>query len=164
MKTLLLLRHAKSDWSDGSLPDHDRPLNRRGRETAPQMGRLIASLGLTPDRILTSTAVRARDTAELVARSAGYEGEIEHRPDLYHASPHDCLAALGNLPDEIDSAMIVAHNPGLEELVSGLAGNYERYPTAALAQVELDIAAWKDLRDWSQARLVNIWRPKELEE
>ncbi|MBW3599854.1 MAG: histidine phosphatase family protein [Planctomycetes bacterium] len=163
MKTLLLLRHAKSSWSDGSLPDHERPLNDRGRQAAPQMGRLLAALRLTPDRILSSTAVRARDTANLVARSAGYPGEVEQRRELYHASPEACLAAACSLPETCRSAMIVAHNPGLEELVSQIAGAHERFPTAALAQVELDIASWTDLQGWSQARLVNVWRPKELD-
>lgn len=163
MKTVLLLRHAKSSWSDGALPDHERPLNERGQQAAPQMGRLLARLQLVPDLILTSTAVRARDTAELVARHSAYQGRLEPRSELYHASPQRCLAVLRDLPNLYTSVMLVAHNPGLEEVVSRISGDEQHFPTAALAQVELPIHSWSEFSDWRQGKLINIWRPRELE-
>src|SRR3990172_12140295 len=86
MKTLMLLRHAKSSWKDAEVPDHDRPLNKRGKKTAPQMGRLLSTEGLVPDLILSSTAVRARETAKAVAKDSSYKGPTELLDSLYLAT------------------------------------------------------------------------------
>jgi phosphohistidine phosphatase len=161
MRTLLILRHAKSSWKDASLPDHERPLNKRGRRDAPRVGRRLRDEGLTPDLILCSTARRARDTAEAVAEASGYEGEIESRPDLYMADSDAYLHALRGLPDDYERVMVVGHNPGLEELLEALTGEVEALPTAALAQVELGLRRWRDLDDESEGRLVSLWRPRE---
>jgi phosphohistidine phosphatase len=162
MKTLLILRHAKSSWKDESLPDHDRPLNKRGKEEAPRMGRLIRELGLTPDLILSSTAKRARTTAELVAEEAGYEGEIILSRDLYATGPDAFIEALAGLEDAYQRVMVVGHNPGLEELLEALTGEYQPLTTAALAQVRLEIDRWNELTDDVEGKLINVWVPKEL--
>lgn len=162
MKTLLILRHAKSSWDDPAMADHERPLNTRGRMAAPQIARLLRDEGLLPHHILCSTAVRARQTVELLAEESGYSGPVEYREDLYLASPWRCLAALGELPVACATAMLVGHNPGLEELLQGLTGEEEHLPTAALAQVQLDVAEWGELSTQTRAALVNLWRPKEL--
>lgn len=162
MKTLLILRHAKSDWSDPALADHDRPLNARGKRDAPRMGELLRQQQLTPEVILTSTARRARKTAELVAEEAGFDGEVRQVEDLYAAPPGAYLKACAALADEIETAMVVGHNPGLEELLELLTGERLPLPTAALAQVELPIGQWTALRKPVRGRLVNLWRPKEL--
>ncbi len=162
MKTLLILRHAKSSWDDPAMADHERPLNTRGRMAAPQIARLLRDEGLLPHHILCSTAVRARQTVELLAEESGYSGPVEYREDLYLASPWRCLAALGELPAACATAMLVGHNPGLEELLQGLTGEEEHLPTAALAQVQLDVAEWGELSTQTRAALVNLWRPKEL--
>jgi phosphohistidine phosphatase len=164
MKTLLILRHAKSSWDDSSQSDHERSLNKRGRHAAPRIGELLAEEDLLPDCIVGSTAVRVRETVELVARHAGYHGKIEFRPDLYLAGPMTYLEVLRQLPEVCNSAMAVGHNPGLEELLSDLTGAREHLSTASLAQVELPIAAWAELRSETPGALVNLWRPKELEE
>ena len=162
MKTLLILRHAKSSWKDGHLADHDRPLNKRGKRATKLIGGLLEAEDLLPDVILCSTAVRARTTAERVAHRAGYEGSIEFLPALYHAEPQAYLDAVAVVSDSHERVMVVGHNPGLQDLVTVTTGAYERFPTAALAQVEYEIDAWPQVID-SRGRLVNLWRPRELE-
>ncbi|MCA9113452.1 MAG: histidine phosphatase family protein [Planctomycetaceae bacterium] len=163
MKTLLLLRHAKSDWSDSSLADVDRPLNRRGRRAAARMGRLLQSESLLPDLLVSSPAVRARKTAVRVARRCGYERAIELQPDLYHAAPGGICRVLRSLWSDPACVLLVGHNPGLEELLERLTGQYERFPTAALAQLALPIESWDDLEVSSSATLLNLWRPRQLD-
>jgi phosphohistidine phosphatase len=161
MKTLLILRHAKSSWKNAGLADHDRPLNKRGQRDAPRVGRRLRDENLTPDLILSSTAKRALDTAEAVAEASGYEGEIESRPDLYMADPEAYLRALRGLSDDFQCVMVIGHNPGLEELLEALTGEAAAMPTAALAHVELPLKRWQDLNDETEGRLVNVWRPKK---
>lgn len=162
MKTLLLLRHAKSSWKDGDLSDHDRPLNGRGKADAPRMGTLLAKEDLVPDLIITSTAKRAAKTAEIVAQNSGYEGEIHYSRYLYGASPDEYIEALNELGAAQNCVMVVGHNPGMEDLVEELAAEWVRMPTAALAQIELAIDQWSALTLETSGKLVNIWRPKEL--
>jgi phosphohistidine phosphatase len=163
MKTLLVLRHAKSSWSDGSLADHDRPLNERGERDAPRMGDLVRQHRLVPDLIISSDAVRARMTAEALAETAGYKGAIRFEPLLYAAAPDDILVVLRAAEPNAKTVMIVGHNPGLEALVGHLTGERQDMPTAALAQIELPIDQWRDLDESVRGTLVDLWRPKEVE-
>jgi len=162
MKTLLVLRHAKSSWDDAALDDHERPLNKRGRRDAPRMGELVREYGLIPDAVISSDAVRARLTAEAVVEAARYAGEIllDHR--LYVAGPADILSLLRTVGEKAETAMIVGHNPGLEELVAQLTGEWQDLPTAALAQIVLPIDQWRDLTLSTRGTLVGHWGPKEL--
>ena len=162
MKTLLLLRHAKSSWDNSELADHDRPLNGRGRHDAPRMGQLMAQHDLTPDLIVTSAARRAATTAELVALAAEYSGDIRYTDELYLADPETFLDVAGDTPDNVARLLLVGHNPGIEELVSTLAGREERMPTAALACFRLAVESWKDVNEETAAELLHLWRPKEL--
>lgn len=164
MKTLLVLRHAKSSWDQPGLDDHDRPLNARGEADAPRMGELVRDEDLMPDLIVSSDAVRARLTAEAMAAAAGYPGTIQLDPRLYHANP---AAIIDVLASEIDGdearVMIVGHNPGLEELVRKLTGEPTDMPTAALARIDLPIDRWSDLRTTTRGTLDGFWRPKDLD-
>jgi phosphohistidine phosphatase len=160
MKTLLLLRHAKSSWDDPEIADHDRPLAKRGRRDAPRMGALLREEELTPDLILSSTARRARKTAEAVAEESGYAGEIELHDEFYPGAPQDYLSALQKVWDEYQRVMVVGHNPGLEELLETLTGETLHLPTAALAQVTLPIEHWIDLDEETEGTLINLWRPR----
>ena len=162
MKTLLVLRHAKSSWNDPALDDHERPLNKRGRRDGPRMGELVREHGLIPDVVISSDAVRARLTAEAVVEAAGYAGEILRDPHLYMASPADILSRLRTVEENAETVMIVGHNPGLEELVAQLTGEWQDLPTAALAQIVLPIDEWRDLEPSTRGTLVGHWRPKEL--
>lgn len=162
MKTVLILRHAKSSWRNPSLADIDRPLNKRGKNDAPRMGTLIKEQDIVPDLILSSPALRARKTAKAVSEYSSYEGQIDIVPDFYPGDPYSFLETLASLPEDYKNVMIVAHNPGLEELLYVLAGESARLPTAALAQVELELDSWQDLDEDVDGKMVNLWRVKEL--
>lgn len=162
MKTLLILRHAKSSWDNAQLTDYERPLTSRGKQDAPLMGKLLREQDLVPDLIITSSAERALATAEAVALASGYEQEIHPTRSFYHADPEAYLDVLRQLDDSLERVMVVGHNPGMEELVEELTGSWEQMSTAALAQVSLPIDHWRELEDGTTGELVNVWRPKEL--
>jgi phosphohistidine phosphatase len=163
MKTLLLLRHAKSSWNDSALADHDRPLNKRGQRDGPRMGALVREQRLTPDVIISSDAVRAHMTAEAVAEATRFTGKILLDHLLYMAGPDDILAVLRTVPEtNAGTVMIVGHNPGLEELIVQLTGEQQDLPTAALAQMVLPIDQWCDLEASTRGTILGLWRPKEL--
>jgi phosphohistidine phosphatase len=162
MKTLLVLRHAKSSWNHPELDDHERPLNERGRRDGPRMGELMRKYGLMPDLVISSDAVRAQLTAGAVAEAARYAGEILLDPRLYMASPADILSLLRTVRENAETVMIIGHNPGLEELVEQLTGERQDLPTAALAHIVLEIAQWRDLTLSTRGTLLGHWRPKEL--
>jgi phosphohistidine phosphatase len=162
VKQLLILRHAKSDWGSSSLDDWERPLNERGERDAPRVGALLRERSMVPDLIVASDAVRARTTARLVAKAAGYSREVVLEPRLYAASPATILEVVSSLPeDAATSAMIVAHNPGLEDFVEQLAGEAQPMPTAALVQLEIPIDRWRDLDFQVGATVIDTWRPKD---
>jgi phosphohistidine phosphatase len=161
MKSLLILRHAKSSWKNDALADHDRPLNRRGKHDAPEVGKRLRDEDLVPDAILSSTAKRARQTAEAAARESGFAGEIRLSPELYGGGPEAYLEAIRSLPGDVERALVVGHNPDLEELVEILTGESVRLPTAALAHVRLELQAWQDLNEEEPGKLVDLWTPRE---
>jgi phosphohistidine phosphatase len=162
MKTLLVLRHAKSSRNDPALDDHERPLNKRGQRDAPRMGELVREYGLIPDVVISSDAVRARLTAEAVTEAARYAGEILLDPRLYMACPADILSLLPVMPENAETVMIVGHNPGLEKLVEQLTGERQDLPTATLAQIRLPIDRWRDLKLSTRGTLAGLWRPEDL--
>ncbi len=163
MKTLLMMRHAKSSWKEKDLKDHKRPLSKRGKRNAPQMGELVKEKELLPQLILSSDAVRARQTAELFAEASGYTGEIKYLDDFYMAEADEYLDELNKVPDDLERVMIIGHNPGLESLLPMLTNRVESLPTAAVAYLNLPIESWKKLNKKTRAELIEIWRPKELE-
>ena len=130
---------------------------------APRMGQLLCYEDLVPGLILSSTAQRASDTAKSVAENCGYEHEIIFSRDLYHAGIETYLWILGEIPDDVDCAMVVGHNPGIEELLDFLTGESEWLPTAALAQVTLPVSNWRNINDDVEGELVQLWRPRELQ-
>ena len=162
MKSVLLLRHAKSSRKDPDLSDHDRPLNKRGKRDAPRMGRLLKKENLVPDIIISSTAMRARATAEAVAKASGYKAEITFDRSLYAAGPQAYIDALHDLSDDNVRVLIVGHNPGLEELVEMLTGEIHVLPTCSMAHVELRVGKWLE-RDYEiRGQVAEIWRPRDL--
>lgn len=163
MKTLLLLRHAKSSWKDAELDDHDRPLNKRGKRDAPRMGQLLLSEGLLPELIVASTAKRARKTAEHVIAASRYRGETRITGELYMASGPSLRELVAALPEPAARVLLIGHNPGLEDLLESLVGAYAPLSTAALAHVELDIERWAQVAEQPPARLVKVWQPQELD-
>lgn len=162
MKTLLLLRHAKSSWKYPDLADHDRPLNKRGKQTAPRIGQLLKDENLLPDLILSSSAARAQTTARKVAQASGYAGVIQASRELYEAEPATYLSLLRAVPGDYARILVIGHNPDLEIVLEQLTDEAETLPTAALAQVELAINQWQELTEDTEGKLVRVWRPREL--
>ena len=159
MKTLLILRHGKAAWKGEGVDDHDRPLKKRGQLDAERVGHWLLQEQLLPEKILSSTARRARETAGHVAEVCGLQSAIELRPELYLAPPVTYWENLERLDDELQRVMVVGHNPGLEDLVRSLAGSAEHFPTAALAQFELSTNHWRTARS-AGARLIHLWHPR----
>src|SRR5947209_1437243 len=153
MKSVLILRHGKSSWKHPELADHDRPLNKRGKHDSPLMGRLLKKKGLVPEIIVSSTATRARSTAEAVAKASGYRGEIILNKSLYAAGPQAYLGVMHDLSDEYVRVLIIGHNPGLEELVEMLTGEIHLMPTCSLAHVKLHV---------DKGQVAGIWGPRDL--
>lgn len=164
MKTLILMRHGKSSWKHLELSDHDRPLKKRGKRDAPRMGELLKEKDLVPQRILSSTAVRARRTAEMVAEECGFEGDIDYLRSFYHAELLEYFEVLQELPDEVERVLVIGHNPSLEGLLQILSDEIEALPTAAVAQIELKIKSWSEIDDDGYGKLVNLWYPRRLED
>ncbi|HYP54528.1 MAG TPA: histidine phosphatase family protein, partial [Pyrinomonadaceae bacterium] len=142
MKTLLLMRHAKSSWKDVTLRDFDRPLNKRGRRAAPLVAAFMRRKKLRPDLILSSPAERARETAALVIEHAGLSAELRYDERIYEADAARLLEVVAQADERAGELMLVGHNPGMEELIKALTGADELMPTAALARVELDVETW----------------------
>jgi phosphohistidine phosphatase len=162
MKTLFVLRHAKSSWDNPSLADFDRPLNDRGLAAAPFMGHVLSRKGYRPDLILSSPAERAKMTAALVRAAAGLDCPLEFDDRIYEASPHKLQKVVSKVADDKESVMIVGHNPGIEGFIKLLTNKNEPMPTASIGVIELDIGNWSEIGP-STGRLIEVLRPKEIE-
>ncbi len=162
MKNLLLMRHAKSSWNDPSLPDHQRPLNKRGKRDAPRMGRHLRAQGLALDALLCSTAVRARETAQGFLQEYPFDGEVSYIEDLYQAGPGTILALLQRLPQEVETVLLIGHNPGLDEFLETACDEYDHLTTACVAHIQFPVQRWVDLRQGTRGALLHFWKPREV--
>ena len=160
MKTLFILRHAKSSWADAALADFDRPLNERGLKAASFMGELMREKKLRPNIVLSSPALRVRATAEILKKSGALAADIVFEHRIYEASPQGLHQVIAELDDSHNSAMLVGHNPGIEGFIRFLTGQLEPMPTAALAVINLDIDKWNAIDDGC-GELEAIFRPKD---
>ena len=173
MKTLYILRHAKSDQGDGSLKDHDRPLNGRGREAAPKMGAYLKAKHQKPDLILCSTARRTVETCDLVRPSFG-DVVVAFEAGLYLAEARSILERLRRLDDALGSVMVIGHNPGLEQLANELSASpkgegeerphkrmREKFSTCALAVIRFQALSWREINPGAGA-LIDFMRPRDL--
>ncbi|HEY0384629.1 MAG TPA: histidine phosphatase family protein [Pyrinomonadaceae bacterium] len=161
MKTLFLLRHAKSSWQNESLPDFERPLNERGRSAAPLIGKFMRQHKLRPDLILCSPAERARQTIALVSAAAAFKAELRYDERIYAASAARLFAVVSQIDESAGSVLLVGHNPGLEELLEALTGEVRHLPTAALAHMTLNVERWAGACEQT-GELVRLVKPKEL--
>lgn len=161
MKTLYLLRHAEAGWNEQGLGDFERPLNGRGQEAAPLVGRHIREQELRVDLMLSSPAARARQTAALVRESAGLSAELLHDERIYEADADALLEVVTQAAESAEALLLVGHNPGLGELLTRLTGEARPVQTAALACVALDIESWGEARGGA-GRLEWLVRPGEL--
>ena len=162
MKRLILLRHAKSSWSDHGLPDFERSLSTRGERDAPRMGARLRERGIRPDLVLSSPALRARRTAKLVAEALGYPDDaIRLDATLYLAAPEEILALVTVQADTVNCLLVVGHNPGLTEVTNLLLPELElaNLPTAGTVVVDCTTERWTEVRN-AQRRLVYYDYPK----
>ncbi len=162
MKTLLLMRHAKSSWKDTHIKDFDRPLNKRGERDAPLMGQLLLEQELVPQIILSSPALRARSTVEAITRAMNYQGEVQYFDSFYLAEPTVYVDVVRLLPDSYERVLLVGHNPGLEAMLQVLCGQVLPLSTAAVAHLALPMQRWSDLNMDVEGELVQLWRPRDL--
>lgn len=160
MKTVLLMRHAKSSWKHEDLQDVDRPLNKRGKKDAPYMGEALAKKKKVPELIFSSSAKRARQTAKAVAKASGYDGDIQYFDSLYLAEPQAYIDVLQQVPDELKRVMVVGHNPGLESLLQQISGRVETLSTGAIAFVDVPVKKWKELGKEVEGSLMDLWYPE----
>jgi phosphohistidine phosphatase len=160
-RQLTLIRHAKSSWDDAGVKDRDRPLNERGERDAPLMGRRLQARGARPTLILTSPALRARRTAQIIAREIGYPQEfLQREDDLYLASPDEMVAVIARQDSSFRDLIVCGHNPGLTELANQLTGaGIDNVPTAGVVVIGLDLKSWADL-DGAQGELLLFDYPR----
>ncbi len=164
MKTLILMRHAKSDWKQPGLSDHDRPLNARGRAAAPVMARQLRSAGASVDVILASSAVRVQETIQGMLSEWQERPEVLTAPALYLASPQQIVAEVRGLNNDWNCVLVVAHNPGMAALVSHWAHQALEMPTAAVALFDCNCNSWLELNMGSDVSLRDYWKPRALME
>lgn len=162
-KRLLVTRHAKSSWKSGADSDHARPLNKRGRRDAPRVAAHLVGLGWVPERVLSSDSQRTRETLELMLEVLEPEPEVEFSRALYLAGPPEVEEALNELPDEVETVMVLGHNFGWEEVVAWLSGEATTLTTANAALLSCEAASWSEAveaaGEWT---LHEVVRPKEL--
>ena len=170
MRRLLLARHAKSSWGDVSLKDHDRPLNARGRRSAPLVAGALYDLDLTPDAVISSTSARTRETWARMEPVFEDRATVEFLPELYLASPRTVLAAIGSVAPSAATLMVLGHNPSTHALAAFLSreGDPEQirqltlaFPTGAVAVIELAGERWEEAGDGGE--LLHFIRPRHLE-
>ena len=168
MHTLYLLRHAKSSWADPTLPDHERPLEPRGRRDAQRIAKHLARHGIEPQLVLCSPAKRTRATLELLRPTLGATSTVRLEAELYAASADKLLERIRNVPERVDSVMLIGHNPGLQQLALDLASTgaelqqlEAKFPTAALATLTLANTTWSQLSK-GEALLAAYVVPKQL--
>lgn len=161
-RTLLVMRHGKSRRDEEVLIDHDRPLAKRGKRDTIRVGEEILARDLLPDIIVTSTARRARSTARRVAKGCDCDSEIVQNSELYAADANSCFEVVSALPHDACIAMMVGHNPMLEDFVSLVTRRLIYLPTAALACVEFSLDDWSGIDADSRGELRFLILPREL--
>jgi phosphohistidine phosphatase len=174
VKTVYLLRHAKSDWADPGMKDHDRPLNERGRAAASAMAGYIKEKGHKPELVLCSTARRTIETLDLVKAALGKQVAVRFGDDLYLAEPRQLMQRLRGLEDGVGRVMFIGHNPGIAQFANELCASpedeaeeklhrrmREKFPTCALAVIRVPVRAWREVRAGGGA-LADFVRPKDL--
>jgi len=162
MKTLYIVRHAKSSWDERGIPDHDRKLNARGKRDAPKMGELLNRKGYHPDVIYSSSAKRAFTTAKIISEKVGYPVDnIVVTKSIYDATTNDLVNLITKIDNKYESLMLFGHNPGFTVLANLLADKYiDNMPTCAVAVIKLNVESWKKVES-DCGKLVAFEYPKK---
>jgi phosphohistidine phosphatase len=167
VKTLYIVRHAKSSWSDPLADDFDRPLNERGKRDAPKMGKRLKEKGILPTLMITSPAKRARSTARKIAEEIKYKkDDIKEERKLYHAEEDVILEVIRKIKDKHNVVMLFGHNPGLTNFVNSLQDkefDIDNVPTCGIVAFQLKIDSWNDI-SWGKGTMVFFDYPKRLSE
>ena len=158
------MRHAKSSWKTPDISDFDRPLNDRGLQAAPFMGKWIKENDLTPGFVLCSSALRAQTTAQLVADGCGFADPISPTKGLYLTQYPDYVAEIKKVKSDADTLLLVAHNPTMEDFLGKLTYEYRMFKTATLAKIILPIDSWKKININTTGEFAGIWYVKDLQE
>ncbi len=161
MKTLLLLRHAKSSWSYDVRDDWDRSLSKRGKKDVLELGEVFKEKQLMPQVILSSAAVRARETCQLLVDAIHYRGDVYYRSSLYMGEAEMYIKEISQLPDDVNCALVIGHNPGLQTLYQMLSWDIGPLHATSVACVQLPIDSWKELDINSTSEDFSLWELKE---
>ena len=160
MKTILIMRHAKSDWNTPN-SDFERPLNNRGLKAAPKMAQMLNKLKVKPELIVSSPAKRAITTAELVKNELNFTEEIKLYPDFYYGDTTHMLDTIYSLNNKMHTVLMVGHNPTVETLVSKLSSEFIQMPTATIVCIQCNEESWEEIKPYEN-KILWIKRPKEL--
>lgn len=163
MRSLYLLRHAKSSWKDDSIPDFDRPLKKRGREAAKRVGKTLGAEQLSRPVLISSPALRTRETTDIVLKSSNLKADVSYDERIYEADLSRLLSVIADVASDKTELILVGHNPGMEYLLEFLTGSVQRMPTAALAKIILETATW-DSVERGDGRLEWLITPEDLED
>ena len=161
MKKLIIIRHAKSDWQDTTLDDFDRPLNERGMQDAPFIGKFLKEKNLLPDLIISSPALRAITTAEIIAKEVEYTKAIVANQYIYEAYVNTLQEIVSFIYDENDTVYLIGHNPGVSALAYMLSDMKESIPTCAVVEIDFECDSWMDVSK-ENAALISYDFPKKL--
>lgn len=163
MRTLFLIRHAKSSWDNPGIRDFSRPLNERGMHDAPSMAKMLAKRGVKPDLIVSSPAKRALTTALFFAEAFGLPGEqVQKEQDIYEAMPLDILRIISGLPDEAHTVLLFGHNPTFTEVANNFTEDFiDNVPTCGIVQIETKAERWQEMYE-ANSRVVACFFPKEV--
>ena len=162
MKTIILFRHGKSDWNAHFEVDHDRPINKRGINAAKKMGKHLSDTKEIPELLISSTALRARETIELAAQSGNWNSECIFEPRIYGGSPNVLIKIIKNINEKFNSVCLIGHEPNFSSFISKSCNEkHHRFPTASMAKITYNENNWKDIL-FESGRLEWVKRPKEL--
>lgn len=163
MKTLIFLRHGKSDWHATYGTDHSRPLNKRGEKAANLMGQFLRKTNQIPDRVVTSSAVRALTTAQIASKAGNWDCPVRVADSLYGASPEEVLGEIRSEPDKADILLLAGHEPTCSQSIGMFIGRgFVRFPTAAMARIDFNATSW-DQVDFGRGQLSWLVTPKLLQ-
>ncbi len=167
MKTLYIIRHAKSSWADPDQPDADRPLNDRGKQDSPRMGKRLKEKQIQPDLLLSSTAKRAYSTAKRIGEVIGYSKDhIQTDRKLYHANEEQILDVVKSVKDKYSTIIIFGHNPGLTDFVNTITQesiDIDNVPTCGIVALSFDVDQWKNI-SWGEGKFIFFDYPKSRED
>ncbi len=162
MKKLFIVRHAKSSWDSPYLDDHDRPLNKRGKDNAPEMGRRLAKRNVLPDLMISSSAKRAFSTAKFIAKKISFPtNKIRKESLFYHGNIENIISIIQNVDDSVNILMIYGHNPGMTDLTNYLTGSMiYNIPTCGITEVDFYISSWNLVEKYT-GKLISFDYPKK---